>query len=223
MNKKLIIAAALCGLALGSHAQTEKGNFLLGGSFSFTSQKKNEGQPRTNSFGAGPQFGYFIGNNFAIGLGLGYFYAKRKPFVEYTQYEGQSIRNAVDGYQSHGITISPFIRYYVPLGTKFKFFGAFSANVRDQRDKYIRENKNSNPNGATMKSYGLALAPGFAFFPTKKLAIEFSTNLFSYNRLKWSNYSRSASGQMVTNEFSNDQVYFGLTTIQPAIGLNYHF
>jgi hypothetical protein len=223
MNKKLIIAAALCGLALGSHAQTEKGNFLLGGRFNFKSEKNNEKSPRTNSFGIGPKIGYFISDNFAIGLGVGYFYAKRKPFVEYTAYEGQSIPNTVDGYQSSGITISPFIRYYVPLSTKFKFFGAFSANARDQRDKYIGENKNNNSNGTTIKSYGLALAPGFAFFPTKKLAIEFSTNLFSYDRLKWSSYSRSASGQMATDEFSTNQVYFGLTTIQPAIGLNYHF
>jgi len=223
MNKKLIIAAALCGLALGSRAQTEKGNFLLGGNFNFKSEKNHEKFPRTNGFGIGPQIGYFISDNFAIGLGLGYTYSRIKPVVEYVQNEGQSVRHANSGSRQEGVSISPFVRYYVNLNTKFKFFGAFSAVVSEQRGKSIGENQNNSHYGTVNKSHGLNLAPGFAFFPTKKLAIEFSTILFSYQRYKWSSYAIAGNGQAITDDFTSDHLYFGLSTIQPSIGVNYHF
>lgn len=224
MNKKLIIAAALCGLALGSHAQTEKGNFLLGGSFNFKSEKNSEEYPRTNGFGIGPKIGYFISDNFAIGLGVDYVYSRQKPFVEYAQNEGQAIRYAHSGYREQGLSISPFVRYYVNLNTKFKFFGAFSATASDQRGKSIGENQNNTYYGTVNKYYGLSLAPGFAFFPTKKLAIEFSTSLLRYQRQTWSSYLiGSSNGQVINDQYTANVLYFGLSTIQPSIGINYHF
>ncbi|RQO70345.1 hypothetical protein DBR43_20195 [Pedobacter sp. KBW06] len=223
MNKKLIIAAALCGLALGSRAQTEKGNFLLGGNFSFNSNKTDEKYPRTNSFTIGPQIGYFISDNFAIGLKIAYGYSRQKPFVEYTQNEGQPFRYARSGYREEGLYINPFVRYYVNLNTKLKFFGAFSATIGDQRGKSIGENQNNSFYGTQNKSYGLILAPGLAFFPTKKLAIEFSTLLLNYQRYKWSSYSITGNRQVITDDFTTDNLYFGVSTIQPSIGINYHF
>lgn len=226
MNKKLIIAAALCGLALGSRAQTEKGNFLLGGNYSFNSKKDNAEAPRINSFTIGPKFGYFIGNNLAIGLDASYIYSSRDSWVTYTTRQAGPVREFNYGFRYHGFNFAPFIRHYIDLNTRFKFFSNLSVSAGKNTGKYTGEYTGESAENYVKyesRNYGASLSPGFAFFPTKKLAIEFSTYLLNYQRLE---YSEKFNIPNSTNRYY-PQVHhifqFGLSTIQPSIGINYHF
>lgn len=224
MNKKLIIAAALCGLALGSRAQTEKGNFLLGGNYSFNSKKDAEEMPRTNSFTIGPKFGYFIGNNFAIGLDASYFYSNRESWVTYTAGPAGPFRQFNNGLRQQGFNIAPFIRHYIDLNIKFKFFSNLSVSAGKSTAKSIGESTTgSNSFKYESESYRASLSPGFAFFPSKRLAIEFSTLLVSYQRDKYSTKYNVQSIYDLYSPQTSDLFQFGLSTIQPSIGINYHF
>jgi hypothetical protein len=223
MNKKLIIAAALCGLALGSRAQTEKGNFLLGGSFGFNSKKDDDAASRTNSFALGPKFGYFISNNFVIGLDASYYYTNKESWVTYTGQEG-SVRQVNNGFRSHGIYISPFARYYIDLNAKFKFFSNLSVSAGKSIGRSIGEpTTGSYLSKYKSEYYGASLSPGFAFFAGKRLAIEFSTLLVSYQRDKYSTKYSSQNTYDLHSPRTSDFFQFGLSTIQPSIGINYHF
>lgn len=225
MNKKLIIAAALCGLAFGSRAQTEKGNFLLGGDFNFQSKNDKDNAPRTNSFGLGPKFGYFISDNFAIGLGASYFYSNQKSWITDDQGPAGPIRKFNNGFRQSGFSIAPFVRHYIDLNAKFKFFSNLSVSAGKSRGRSLGESTiDTHITKFETKFCSASLSPGFAFFPTKKLAIELSTNLVSY---QWSEFTQKRNNY---NEIydpylpqTNHLFQFGLSTIQPSIGLNYHF
>lgn len=218
MNKKLIIAAALCGLALGSRAQTEKGNFLLGGSFNFTSEKKDEGYPKTNSFGIGPHLGYFINDNFVIGLEASYYHSRTKSFIDHDNKLPSPNRSYSTEYKGYGFSIAPFVRYYVNLSPKFKFFGTLSANAGKTIGRSIDEYQNKYTYKYVSKYYDARLSPGFAFFPTKKFAIEFSSSLLTYQTDE-----TSSTNHVSPPKRTDNYLQFGLNTIQPAIAFNYHF
>lgn len=59
--KKGILLAMVCSSSLLAAAQTEKGDWLIGGNLQFNTSKANA------VFQFSPQVGYFILNNFAIG------------------------------------------------------------------------------------------------------------------------------------------------------------
>jgi hypothetical protein len=73
--KKLLLLAAVSIFGLTASAQTEKGNVVLGGSVFYTSTENNPDNGKISSVGIIPNAGYFIADNFAVGLGLGYWQA----------------------------------------------------------------------------------------------------------------------------------------------------
>ncbi|SHG09887.1 outer membrane beta-barrel protein [Pedobacter caeni] len=224
MNKKLIIAAALCGLALGSRAQTEKGSFLLGGDFNFHSKRDKDDAPRTNSFGLGPKFGYFISDNFAIGLGASYFYSNQESWTTDDQGPEGPIRKFNNGFRQSGFNIAPFVRHYIDLNAKFKFFSNLSVSAGKSWGRSLGEPTTNNYlSKFELKYYGATLSPGFVFFPTKKIAIELSTTLISYHRSEDTfKYDPNNVNTLYVPQIRH-MFQFGLSTIQPAIGVNYHF
>jgi len=99
-------------------AQTEKGNWLLGGSGSFN-RNKYSSQLQLN-----PKVGYFIVKNLAVGLDLSYF--RLQSVFKDKAYEM--------------IGVGTFLRYYFLGNERGKFFTEASYSV----SKYISENTWTN-------------------------------------------------------------------------------
>ena len=209
MKSKLFIMAALCAIAFKSNAQTEKGKFLLGGSVNFgTSNNENENPAKRTSFGLAPRVGYFVSDNWAVGTTLSYTITKAKSApTEEIYYSDQT--------SSYGI--SPFVRYYTRIADNFKFYGDF--NVSAFRGIQKSADERGEVGITTYKStrYSTAISPGLAFFPAKKWAIEFQFPLVGYSRQK------ETSQIAERPSFKNDAFTFGLSSFNPAIGVNYHF
>jgi len=171
MKKLLLSLIAVSALAFTTQAQTEKGKFMLGGNVEFNSTKENGASKSDTKFNIVPSVGYFISDNFAIGTGVGFGFAKNQ--------EGTTaLPNAATKTQE--FVVAPFARYYKGINESFKFFGqlsvpmAFGNNkVTADGDNYAKVSKYNN--------VGVALSPGFAFFPSKKFGIEFSVQGISYN------------------------------------------
>lgn len=171
MKKLLLSLIAVSALAFTTQAQTEKGKFMLGGNVEFNSTKENGASKSDTKFNIVPSVGYFISDNFAIGTGVGFGFAK-------TQAGTAALPNAA--VKTQEFVVAPFARYYKGINESFKFFGqlsvpmAFGNNkVTADGDNYTKVSKYNN--------VGVALSPGFAFFPSKKFGIEFSVQGISYN------------------------------------------
>jgi len=212
MKSKLFIMAALCAFAFKSNAQTEKGNFLLGGSANFsTSNNENERPAKKTTFGLAPRVGYFVSDNWAVGTTLNYSISKTKGYVSASDGEINF------GNQNINYGISPFVRYYTRIADNFKFFGDFNVSALKGNQKNVDEHGKAGITTYKSTMYSTAINPGLAFFPAKKWAIEFHFPLLSYFSQK---VTPEAAGE---TSFKYDTFSFGFSSFNPSIGVNYHF
>ncbi len=112
--KKYILLSFLFCLSLVACAQTEKGNFLIGGSLSLSrsSQTISSTDITSTSFNINPSVSYFVMDRFATGLMTSYSY-------------GRSTSESVGGTAkttSSSEGVGPTVRYYFPLGDKVWMF-----------------------------------------------------------------------------------------------------
>ncbi|MGO3655669.1 MAG: porin family protein, partial [Sphingobacterium sp.] len=72
MKKVLLTLSAIATLGFAANAQTEKGQFLLGGQVSYEGTSVKDSDDKSNSFSILPTVGYFVADNIAVGTAIGY-------------------------------------------------------------------------------------------------------------------------------------------------------
>jgi len=200
MKKLLLSLVAVASLAYGANAQTEKGKIILGGNVGFNSTKIETAAKSDFSFSVVPSIGYFVSDNLAIGTGVGY------------NYDKQVSANILN----QAFVVAPFGRYYVGLSDQFKFFGQLSVPMAFGNNKIVNDNGDTGAKVATTTSIGVNIAPGFAFFPTKRIGIEVSVNGLGYSNLNVKN--ELTGGEVSANSFGLEA-----NTFAPKLGVQFHF
>jgi hypothetical protein len=205
MKKVILSIAVLSGLALGASAQTEKGKVILGGAASYESVKSDaDGAKASENLSIVPNVGFFVANNVAIGTGIGYEYSKTataNPF----------------GF-NEAFVVSPFGRYYQDLGGSFKFFGQLSVPLAFGSVKGVDANGETGDKVGSSNSIGVAVSPGFAFFPTRKIGIEFALRGISYE-----SYRVKDGNDNDLEGAGYDRFSVGTSFFTPQIGVQFHF
>ncbi|SMC59766.1 outer membrane beta-barrel protein [Pedobacter nyackensis] len=219
MKNILIFAVLLCIFSLQAKAQTEKGTIILGGNVSFSTHKYKIGQneQKMNYSYASLRSGYFVNNNLAIGLGLIYNHTISKSNANVL--DGNKIQSKQTR-QSYGL--APFARYYFNISEKFKIFTevAINGNIGDSKYVFSEDQAYAYNPDYKFKGFGVAAKPGLAFFPVKKLAIEFSFPMLSYQK----GFSKSESDEASTSFKENGEEFkIGIDTFKPEIGVYFHF
>jgi len=205
MKKVILSLAAVVAFAVGANAQTEKGKWILGGTASYQSVKSDaDGAKAAQNLSVVPNVGYFVNDNFALGTGVGYNYSK--------------IGSASATGQNESFVVSPFGRYYVDLSDQFKFFGQASVPLAFGTVKATDANGDTGAKAGSSTSVGVALSPGFAYFPTKKIGVEFAFSGLSYNSYK----VEDGSGNDLKGAGS-ESFAIGTSFFTPQIGIQFHF
>lgn len=197
--------ALLGGVVFSSQAQTDKGDWMLGGNISYNTVKTDA--PDANSsydFSVVPNIGYFIDDNIAIGTGIGY---------QTARLDRESILGKTEAF-----VVAPFGRYYTPVASNFKFFGQLSVPMAFGSAKAIDENLDTGDKTGSSTSIGVALSPGFAYFPSSKVGIEFSVNGLSYN-----NFSVEDGDGNTIEGGGHDSFSFGADFFAPSLGIHFYF
>lgn len=200
MKKLLLSLVAVAAITFGANAQTEKGKIILGGNVGFNSTKVDGAAKADVNFSVVPSVGFFVGNNFAIGTGVGYDYNK-----------SVSSRN-----QNEAFEVAPFGRYYVNLTDQFKFFGQLSVPLAFGTVKDVNANGDTGAKLGTTTSIGVNVAPGLAFFPNKKVGIEFSVNGLGYEN--FTTKAEVTGAKVKTNSFGLEA-----NTFAPKLGVQFYF
>lgn len=200
MKKLLLSMVAVAAFAFTTQAQTEKGNVMLGGNVGFSTSKTDGAAKSDVNFSIVPSVGYFVSDNFAIGTGVGYTSSK--------QVSNKTLNEAFE--------VAPFGRYYVNLSDQFKFFGQLSVPMAFGNNKLVDNDGETGDKYASTTNIGVTVAPGFAFFPTKRIGIEVSMNGLGYNNLKVKN-------EVTGNEVESNSFGLDLDTFAPKLGVMFHF
>lgn len=202
--KKMILTTSLILLsAVFAYSQTGSGNLYLGGSFNLgfgstkykTGSNSNDG-PKTFNFGINPNCGYFVAENFMIGLGLGYDMNSTKT---------KGIGNNEDKVTVSAFNVGPFARYYM---MPVKNMGAFmQGNIAVGFGKTKTEETvggTTTSDEIKMTAFVVGVTPGLVFFVGEKVAFEASIGGLSFVTSTDKQTDGDTEHKTVQNDFSLD-------------------
>ncbi len=197
------IVAMLFTLQIQAQNFTERGNFLVGTALGFSSNTstisqtsgKGEG-PESFQWNVAPHVGYFLFENFAIGVGLDYTFSREKQPNE-------------DKNDDTDLLFGPFGRYYVPFGGDKAVFLEGNFGFGTSSDDLIIDGQ---PQSISTDIIAFGAGPGFTIFSNDAIGIE---TLFKYNYAR-SRFNTTQNGVVTetttkTNQFAVSlgiQVYF---------------
>lgn len=184
--KKLLLLAAFVGVASFASAQTSSGSIMVGGSLGFGSGKSeasNSGTtvdgPKLSNFNISPAVGYFIMDNIAVGLRIGY--GSNKSTQE--NYLGVNGDERVD--KNSNFTVSPFARYYMEMGDKAGIFVDGAIDIGSGKTTTeITTGGTTNSTEPTSSSFGVNIRPGVYWFVTDKIGLEGTFGSLGWNQNK---------------------------------------
>jgi outer membrane protein len=177
--QKTTFLLLFCLACTGLHAQTEVGRFLLGSttrvtpgiggvglSFGNTIRRDlntdNKVKSNNFSFNINPSIGYFVGDGIAIGLNVGYGFAR--------DYQDDV------SFNTSLLSVVPFIRYYLPGQSKVRPFVGLSGTYNLVG---IKLTSNNDTERESTDLFGWGAEVGAAFFINDKISLDL---FLDYNR-----------------------------------------
>lgn len=199
--KKIVLTVAAVFAFGFANAQEEtsegfkKGDAFISGAVGFGSTKT--GDFKTSEFEIAPSAGYFVTENIAVGVSVGYLSSKIDAGTA-------DVKNST-------FSVGAFGRYYFTPASKFSIFGQLGVN-------YLSYDNEFDPETQTVgefkgNGFGVKVAPGVSYFLAKNFAIEASFGVLGFETTK-----PDADGAEKTNSFD-----FGLDMRDIKLGLVYKF
>lgn len=174
MKKTILLAAfAVFGFTQANAQEEEtafdfsQGNIFIEGNLGFNSNKDNNTDVTTSSFNFNPKAGYFINDDFALGLQLGIGSSK-------VDNDGSETTNS-------SFNAGVFGRYYfLDLGKRFKTFAEFGGGINSTKSEQEGVDEDFKTNG-----FNVGAGLGINYFVKENIAITFGlTNVISYTSNK---------------------------------------
>ncbi len=184
-------------LSIAAHSQISKGSMYLGVGLNFSSTSSEQPAAFGNGLKSsrsdltvGPTAGYFIKDNVALGLTIGYSYSSTKNV--YSNYSSLTTGNTV--------SFSPYTRYYFNLGKKTAIFTQFSAG-------YAYGGTSTRDHGSLIGNsntsiISASILPGLSYFLSNKCALEATIGSMGYS-FSQSNYTPTVSPDNVQKTTSS--------------------
>ncbi len=199
--KKIILTVAAVFAFGAANAQDKttsegfaKGDVFVSGAVGLSSSKTGDFKANTLSFS--PRAAYFVDNNIAVGLAIGYETQKIDA--------GASATNTQTSFGAFG-------RYYVTPSSKFSLFAQLGVDFTSNDFEFGVDSEGDLValDGKT-KGFNIGVAPGFHYFVSDKFALETSVGLVGY-----SSNDNGGNGADKTNTFdlglNFNNIMFGLT------------
>jgi len=187
MQKKLLLVLAIVASALVSRAQVEKGNWLLGGSFSFgTNSNTNTGGTATGSnSNLNPELGWAVAKNSVIGFRGGFSTSTSKD-------------NTANKQTSTNYSAGLFWKKFFPINEKVGWYGDLSSGYTHGQNKYVYSAATTQKYSAS--GFYASISPGVYYKPSKKVFLNAGFGGLSYNHAK--SDAGSLSGNTKTSTFN---------------------
>lgn len=213
MKKHLLWAVLLSAGISGAQAQTAipAGTVEVSGRVGYAHFTNDEPASATsgalshsyseNQFQFTPSVGYFVADNLAVGLDVGYLITKRR-------FEDTGASSTTT--PTEQLRAGAYVQYYKMLTEQFGLVGTLGAGYQHRASGGYRAIDPNDPNvNVNSNGFYAQLMPGLVFFPTPKLSISASVGYLGYERMKLTSVDRSISD--LGAAFGFDQLLFGGT------------
>lgn len=209
MKKHICVCAAALLFSAGAlwGQYTSQGNFMIGSTFGLsaansTITQKTEGgnvsteNPTYIQLGIAPSVGYFLVDQFGLGIGLDYTF-------------NQVRKSKDDRNEDSDILFGPFARYYLPFTDDMAFFLEASFGFGNSRDDM---EVGGQPQNIRTNITALGIGPGITIFSTSAVGIE---ALFKYNYAR-STFDTNIGGFSAKTTTETSQFDF-------SVGMRFYF
>ncbi|GGH77011.1 porin family protein [Phaeocystidibacter marisrubri] len=173
--KKALLTAGLALFGLSASAQWNEGSIMATGNLGFSTggTAEDDGTSSTDifsnsAFNIGITGGYFIQDNLAVGIGLGY--ANTSVTVEPIETETTTSM----------LTYGLFGRYYVPYNDKFSMYGQLSIGF-GSGGQTITDNINDATAETDMSALNAGLGVGLTYFVNDMFFLDASYGFLGYS------------------------------------------
>ena len=194
MRKLITIVAVVTAFSLSSSAQIEQGRIMLGGSLGFSSSTSETDAggttadgPESSGFEIMPYGGYFITDNIAVGLGVGY--------------SSSTTDDQTTETEMSAFNVEPFARYYMNMGDRFYMFAHLGIPFESGTSETTTGGVTAD--GPETTSFGVGITPGLSYFVSDNVVIEAAFGFLGYT----SDVSELDAGGVTTETTSSS---FGL-------------
>lgn len=235
-------------------AQLEKGMKSIGLSSRLNYNKNNNNENATitspaidnyyisYSYAITPTVSYFLSSKFSLGLSVGYVGSTSKSeethsgsyYIQYNSSNHYGFNKSYNKDVSNGISVSPFLKYYVPLSDNVFFFlkggvgTTFSQIKSSGTANYYDMDITNNTTYSNSSEYPIAkknniginvgISPGILFMPTPKIGLEFSIgNVLAYN------YSKEKTIGSTTKRSTNGFQFLNINSMSVGTAIYYFF
>ena len=195
--KHLLLLTVLFSITTAAFSQINKGQWLIGGNASFSTDKDNVGisKDRSTTLLLSPNVGYFISDKLAVGARVNFLSDKNE--VEFGSYTETS---------NTAVSLSPFVRYYfLPKTEKMNLFAdaGYSYGRTRNTSKGIYAGMPSSSYTSKGTTHGYHISAGPVIFLNPNTAVELT---LSYNYQKQKDYDYTNKCFMAGIGF---QIHFG--------------
>jgi hypothetical protein len=227
MKRTICILISL-GLFTSAFSQILKGKFFIDGSMGLeinpssydangANNNNSNGNSKMESYYFAPEIGYYFTDKIAFGLSAIYSYSYK------TQTNGSSYNNSSNITSSSSVkiesyTISPLMRYSIPINDKFYFNVNISLPYKNSKNIYNSPYYNG-PLQTSSKSFGIQVSPSFQYFLKNNIALLANIGSLEYISTK-EETSPQATG-MTTSWKSTDLKLSFFTTF--GLGAIFYF
>lgn len=198
-----VFAAMLLSASVQAQEFTERGNFMIGSAFGFSSNTSTLDRgdasgkgPESFQWNLSPHIGYFLFDNFTLGIGLDYTFSREKQ------------PNA-DKNDDSDLLFGPFGRFYVPFGGDKAVFVEGTFGFGTSSDDLIIGNETQH---ISTDIIAFGAGPGFTIFSNDAIGIE---TLFKYNFAR-SRFNTTVGG--VSTETTTKTNQFAV-----SLGIQFYF
>lgn len=228
MKKSIIMLAFMVFCVFISESSAQ---WYVGGGVSMENSNSEDEYSSTKSenlnrnFSFNPQVGYFLNDNFVLGLGVNYYNYKYKWS---NTASNESISKSTT--TNNRFTIEPFIRYHIPLAERVSFFNHFGVYGGFLNSERISESSNDDykdivdGKGSVL---GFNYYPGFSFEINSKLKIDVGIGYLSFDSEKVEETPKSEylpTGDIFEEDKSTENsTSFGVSYNRISLGLSYKF
>ena len=176
---------------------TDQGRFMLGSAVGFATNTSktslanaNETEPQNTQWNISPSIGYFLFNNFTLGIGL-----------DYTS--SSETRAGEDKTKDADLLFGPFARFYLPFGGDKAIFLQGNFGFGNSADNLTIDGVKQNINTNIL---AVGAGPGFTIFSNDGIGIE---ALVKYNYAR-SKFDIDLAGVKTTTTTKTNQIALSL-------------
>lgn len=168
-----------------------------------------------------PQAGYFVSDNFAIGLGVNANFVDNK--LESFD-EDEELQSTVSNLRtSFGGNL--FARYYVRPADKLGIFGQFTVGggVTNTTNTFTDEitGDETETEGDPIANFNIGIRPGITFFPTENWGIDLLVGRLGFDATFQNQEDTPLPDTETQNTTTN--IDFGIDFTNIGLGVNYYF